>query len=588
MAKMGSKGTPGATGENGKTSYIHTAYSWSSDGTDRFTTEYPKENLWVVKDLVPGYINSTTGEVVPPGATLNERATEFLKIGNNKKITVNYTVNLPINGYYWCGIGCYDADKAFISRTGFSGTPATEPGEQNKTQTFSLNPKTEYIRVSFRTYDSSVIKVEESDHLTIYTPSPVDDYDNAYPKFSGTYTDYTEIDSEDPAKYTWSRFLGEIGPDGKTTYFHQAWANSEDGKDSFSTTQSIGKKYIGTYSDQEETSSQDPTKYQWTELVGAIEHDNRNLLVGTKEFSSTYFVNNNATLTSDYYQGARIYKTTVDWGAYRYRIRDLLSREQMGIGQTYCYSCWVKYVPDTTTPNNTIYLGIYGIQEAQENGELIGEVSGKDGWVRIQVPFTLKALPSETGILRIEPSNITEKKGTLYVCGPKLEKGRWPTDWCEAPEDIEQKVESIESTIDTIDKDIETVQNGLSNLAAKASIDVGMKVGYSDFNTANATSIFFCGYKKDPSTFDETLANIDGSIRNWENNTLITVPKQQLNLSGITNKTGYIVYDHTKKLIWFVDYTTDEKWIQYNVGQTGTGTTMTFTESHYVLGEIEI
>lgn len=31
--------------DDGKPSYTHTAYAWSADGTDRFTTVYPNENL---------------------------------------------------------------------------------------------------------------------------------------------------------------------------------------------------------------------------------------------------------------------------------------------------------------------------------------------------------------------------------------------------------------------------------------------------------------------------------------------------------------------------------------------------------------
>src|SRR5699024_7012173 len=41
----GSQGTPGKAGADGKTPYFHTAYSWSADGTDRFMTVYPGENL---------------------------------------------------------------------------------------------------------------------------------------------------------------------------------------------------------------------------------------------------------------------------------------------------------------------------------------------------------------------------------------------------------------------------------------------------------------------------------------------------------------------------------------------------------------
>ena len=53
------------------------------------------------------------------------------------------------------------------------------------------------------------------DWVTIYTPSPADDFANAYPTFAGTYTDYEPADSEDPSKYTWQCILGESGQDGK-------------------------------------------------------------------------------------------------------------------------------------------------------------------------------------------------------------------------------------------------------------------------------------------------------------------------------------------------------------------------------------
>ena len=38
------KGADGEDGIDGKTPYFHTAYSWSKDGTDRFTTIYPQDN----------------------------------------------------------------------------------------------------------------------------------------------------------------------------------------------------------------------------------------------------------------------------------------------------------------------------------------------------------------------------------------------------------------------------------------------------------------------------------------------------------------------------------------------------------------
>ena len=41
----GTQGTPGKPGADGKTPYFHTAWSYSADGMDRFTTVYPNLNL---------------------------------------------------------------------------------------------------------------------------------------------------------------------------------------------------------------------------------------------------------------------------------------------------------------------------------------------------------------------------------------------------------------------------------------------------------------------------------------------------------------------------------------------------------------
>lgn len=62
---------------------------------------------------------------------------------------------------------------------------------------------------------------------------------------------------------------GKNGEDGKTSYTHIAYANSSDGKDGFSLTDSEGKLYMGIYTDFEEAASADPSKYKWTLVKGA-------------------------------------------------------------------------------------------------------------------------------------------------------------------------------------------------------------------------------------------------------------------------------------------------------------------------------
>lgn len=69
---------------------------------------------------------------------------------------------------------------------------------------------------------------------------------------------------------------GTKGTDGRTPYFHRAWANSADGRDGFSTTDSTNKRYLGTYTDFTEADSQDPARYKWTALFENVSGGNRN------------------------------------------------------------------------------------------------------------------------------------------------------------------------------------------------------------------------------------------------------------------------------------------------------------------------
>lgn len=93
-------------------------------------------------------------------------------------------------------------------------------------------------------------------------------------KYIGTYTDFSGVDSTDPSKYTWAKFEGDQGVpgtpgvNGKTPYFHIAYANSADGRTGFSVDDSVNKLYIGQYTDYTADDSTDPTKYSWTKIKG--------------------------------------------------------------------------------------------------------------------------------------------------------------------------------------------------------------------------------------------------------------------------------------------------------------------------------
>lgn len=106
----------------------------------------------------------------------------------------------------------------------------------------------------------------------------------------GMYQDTNTVGSTDPTKYNWSLMRGldgkdgvpgTPGADGKTPYWHTAWANSADGKTDFSLTDSKGKQFRGEYIDYIQADSTDPTKYNWIDRTSNVKVGGVNLLKGT-------------------------------------------------------------------------------------------------------------------------------------------------------------------------------------------------------------------------------------------------------------------------------------------------------------------
>lgn len=112
--------------------------------------------------------------------------------------------------------------------------------------------------------------------------------DNSNLKYIGIYTGTSPTPPTTASSYLWSKIKGEDGAngvpgakgaDGRTPYFHTAYSNSPTGDRDFSTTNSTGKQYIGTYSDFEVADSTDFRKYKWVKIKGedgAKGNDGRN------------------------------------------------------------------------------------------------------------------------------------------------------------------------------------------------------------------------------------------------------------------------------------------------------------------------
>lgn len=70
-------------------------------------------------------------------------------------------------------------------------------------------------------------------------------------------------------QFNWAKSIkGENGYSAPDGYVHFAYANDDQGKTDFSTEDSINRKYMGTYYDYVQETSQDPSRYNWSLIKG--------------------------------------------------------------------------------------------------------------------------------------------------------------------------------------------------------------------------------------------------------------------------------------------------------------------------------
>lgn len=222
----GADGTPGENGANGETSYLHIAYATSADGKTGFSTTNA-----VDKTYIGQYVDFTKADSANPAK------------------------------YHWSKFQGPKGDKGDPGEQGLRGLQG-EKGDQGIQGPKGESGKSTYTHIAYA--NSSDGKVSFS----------VSDSDRDY---VGMYVDEVVADSTDPTKYAWSKIKGadgtqgiqgKPGADGKTPYFHIAYATSADGKTGFSITESTGKTYIGVYTDYTKADSTDPSKYKWTKIQG--------------------------------------------------------------------------------------------------------------------------------------------------------------------------------------------------------------------------------------------------------------------------------------------------------------------------------
>ena len=300
----GTQGAPGKPGADGKTPYFHTAWAYSADGTDGFTTIYPNLNLLDGTKDFSGDWDRTWGwqtDGTYKGLTVKKRTWQWEGISK--------TFTAPKDGTYtFSAYVKSSGNTANISRHVFSNESwhrDTYKFLGNNfdwlRDSFSINLKTgDTISARYELSGEGILwtaghKWEQGSVATPWMPSASEVTTDDYPKYIGQYTNYNQVDSPNPQDYTWSLIRGndgergpkgdrgEQGPkgdqgipgpkgaDGRTQYTHIAYADTISGS-GFSQTD-VNKPYIGMYQDFNEFDSNNPQDYRWSKWKGSDGRD---------------------------------------------------------------------------------------------------------------------------------------------------------------------------------------------------------------------------------------------------------------------------------------------------------------------------
>lgn len=177
---------------------------------------------------------------------------------------------------------------------------------------------------------------------------------------------------------------GDVGQPGDNGYVHIAWANSSDGSVDFSTSMSVGKLYMGVYSDNTETDSQDYHDYSWTKIKGetgtpgtpgadgndGVGVDTVQPLYALSTSSSTAPADNAFSTTLNYASGYFIWtrdRVKLSDGTYKYstKVYNQALTETCQLSSTTAQTFWVK--GSNAEGTNSVPTGAYVTQISRDS-----------------------------------------------------------------------------------------------------------------------------------------------------------------------------------------------------------------------------
>lgn len=304
--------------------------------------------------------------------------------------------------------------------------------------------------------------------------------------YMGWYADFNESASNDPTKYKWGKWKGdqgvpgEKGDDGKTSYFHLAYASSADGKTGFSFKES-GQQYQGYYTDFTQSSSTDPTKYTWMDRRAGIEVGSKNLLrktaVNTENLK--FFGTTDTTVSVVEKDGHQVYKLVVSGssnaGAYFIGNSDYYNLVK---DRNYTFSFWVLTNKDKNFNMNS--LG--HIQAVNTNSDKVGNDSVHQHTQPVYSTNIIKANTWTKVWLTFKPTSNSYFKpyfwylradDEIYIYDMMLNEGTVPLSHSLAPEDTQEQIDSKADgalTQEQLNALAEKNRNMEAEMAAKASL----------------------------------------------------------------------------------------------------------------------
>lgn len=290
QGEKGEQGIQGPKGENGKTTYTHIAYANSSDGKVGFSvSDSDRDYIGMYVDEVEADstdptkyawtkikgADGTQGIQGKPGA---DGKTPYLHIAyatssdGKTGFSITESTGKTYIGVHTDYTKADSTDPSKYKWTKIQGPQGTQglqgiqgpQGERGIAGKDGQNGATTYFHIKY----SAVSNPTSASQMT--------EVPNTY---IGTYVDFTEMDSNDPGKYTWYRLQGlqgekgtqglpgKDGSNGKTTYLHIKYSN-DGGKTFTANSGETPGDYVGTCTDFNQTDPTTVGSYIWAKIKG--------------------------------------------------------------------------------------------------------------------------------------------------------------------------------------------------------------------------------------------------------------------------------------------------------------------------------